>query len=68
MFALQGTWSCVSAQNDGKVIPEEITKQFITLGLVPIGKGSLDELKVFVKSETVRWAKAIQNAGLAGTQ
>jgi uncharacterized protein (TIGR03067 family) len=27
MFALQGTWSCVSAQNDGKVIPEEITKQ-----------------------------------------
>jgi hypothetical protein len=36
--------------------------------LVPIGKGSLDELNAFVKSETVRWAKVIQNAGLAGTQ
>jgi tripartite-type tricarboxylate transporter receptor subunit TctC len=47
---------------------EEITKRFVTMGLVPIGKGSLDELGAFVKSETVRWAKVIQNAGLAGTQ
>jgi tripartite-type tricarboxylate transporter receptor subunit TctC len=47
---------------------QEITKQFVTLGLVPIGKGSLNELNAFVKSETVRWAKVIQNAGLAGTQ
>jgi tripartite-type tricarboxylate transporter receptor subunit TctC len=47
---------------------EEITKQFITVGLVPIGKGSLKELNAFVKSETARWAKVIQNAGLAGTQ
>jgi hypothetical protein len=28
----------------------------------------LNELNAFVKSETVRWAKVIQNAGLAGTQ
>jgi tripartite-type tricarboxylate transporter receptor subunit TctC len=47
---------------------QEISKQFVTLGLVPIGKGSLNELDAFVKSETVRWAKVIQNAGLAGTQ
>jgi tripartite-type tricarboxylate transporter receptor subunit TctC len=47
---------------------DEISKQFVNLGLVPIGKGSLDELNAFVKSETVRWAKVIQNAGLAGTQ
>jgi hypothetical protein len=26
------------------------------------------ELDAFVKSETVRWAKVIRNAGLAGTQ
>jgi tripartite-type tricarboxylate transporter receptor subunit TctC len=58
----------LNAEVNAIVHTEEITKQFITLGLVPIGKGSLDELKVFVKSETVRWAKAIQNAGLAGTQ
>jgi hypothetical protein len=40
----------------------------MTLGIVPIGKGSLQELNAFVKSETVRWAKVIQSAGLAGTQ
>ena len=58
----------LNAEVNAIVHTEEITKQFITLGLVPIGKGSLDELKVFVKSETVRWAKVIRNAGLAGTQ
>jgi len=47
---------------------DEITKRFVGLGLVPIGKGSLDELGAFVKTETVRWAKVIQNAGLAGSQ
>jgi tripartite-type tricarboxylate transporter receptor subunit TctC len=47
---------------------DDISKQFVNLGLVPIGKGSLDELSAFVKSETGRWTKVIQNAGLAGTQ
>src|SRR5271166_6887001 len=47
---------------------EEIARQFAALGIVPVGKGSLDELSAFVKSETVRWAKVIQDAGLAGTQ
>lgn len=47
---------------------EEITKQFVSLGLVPIGKGSLSELDAFVKSETKRWDPVIRNAGLAGTQ
>jgi hypothetical protein len=35
---------------------------------VPIGKGSLEELDKFVKSETGRWAPVIRNAGLAGSQ
>jgi tripartite-type tricarboxylate transporter receptor subunit TctC len=47
---------------------DEISKQFIGIGLNPIGKGSLDELDAFVKSETVRWAKVIRDAGLAGSQ
>jgi tripartite-type tricarboxylate transporter receptor subunit TctC len=58
----------LNAEVNAIVHTEEITKQFVTLGLVPIGKGSLEELKAFVKSETVRWAKVIQDAGLAGTQ
>jgi tripartite-type tricarboxylate transporter receptor subunit TctC len=47
---------------------DDISKQFIGIGLNPIGKGSLDELSAFVKSETTRWAKVIRDAGLAGTQ
>jgi tripartite-type tricarboxylate transporter receptor subunit TctC len=47
---------------------DEITKQFVALGLNPIGKGSLEVLDEFVKTETVRWAKVIENANLAGTQ
>lgn len=47
---------------------DEIVKQFVALGLNPIGKGSLSELDAFVKSETKRWAPVIQNAGLAGSQ
>jgi tripartite-type tricarboxylate transporter receptor subunit TctC len=47
---------------------EEIRKQFIDMGLEPIGKGSLKDLEAFVKSETARWTPVIQNAGLAGSQ
>jgi tripartite-type tricarboxylate transporter receptor subunit TctC len=58
----------LNAEVNAIVHTEEISKQFMTLGIVPIGKGSLQELNTFVKSETVRWAKVIQSAGLAGTQ
>jgi tripartite-type tricarboxylate transporter receptor subunit TctC len=58
----------LNAEVNAIVHTEEISKQFMTLGIVPIGKGSLQELNAFVKSETVRWAKVIQSAGLAGTQ
>ena len=58
----------LNAEVNAIVQTEEITKRFVTMGLVPIGKGSLDELGAFVKSETGRWAKVIQNAGLSGTQ
>jgi len=47
---------------------EEISKKFVGLGLIPIGKGSPEELSAFVKAETARWDKVIRNAGLAGTQ
>jgi uncharacterized protein (TIGR03067 family) len=29
LTALQGTWTCVSAQNDGRTIPDELTKQLL---------------------------------------
>jgi hypothetical protein len=38
------------------------------LGMIGLGNKSLGELDDFVKSETVRWAKVIKEANLAGTQ
>jgi len=39
-----------------------------TLGMIAFGDKSLDQLDRYVKAETVRWAKVITNASLAGTQ
>ena len=39
-----------------------------TLGMIGLGDKSLEQLDDFVKSETVRWAKVITEADLAGTQ
>jgi tripartite-type tricarboxylate transporter receptor subunit TctC len=47
---------------------DEVTRQFVATGLVPIGNGSLKELEAFVTSETKRWAPVIRDAGLAGSQ
>ena len=58
----------LNAEVNAIVQTDEITKKFVSMGLVPIGKGSLTDLDAYVKSETVRWAKVIQNAGLAGSQ
>jgi tripartite-type tricarboxylate transporter receptor subunit TctC len=58
----------LNSEVNAAVHTKEITDQFVTVGLVPIGKGSLDELVSFVKSETVRWGKVIREADLAGTQ
>ena len=43
-------------------------KQFIDLGLIPLGKGSLAEIDAYTKSEVVRWGKVIRDAGIAGSQ
>ena len=58
----------LNAEVNAIVQTDEITKKFVSMGLVPIGKGSLTDLDAYVKSERVRWAKVIQNAGLAGSQ
>ena len=46
----------------------DVTKQLVTHSFVPIGKSSPDELDRFVKSETARWAKVLQQAGVAGSE
>jgi tripartite-type tricarboxylate transporter receptor subunit TctC len=45
-----------------------VTKQLVRLQFIPIGKGSPEELERFVTSETARWAKVLQQAGVAGSE
>ncbi len=37
-------------------------------GAIPVVSPGVDELRRFVDSETVRWAKVITDAGLAGSE
>jgi tripartite-type tricarboxylate transporter receptor subunit TctC len=46
----------------------DVAKQLVSHQFIPIGKGSPEELDRFVKSETVRWAKVLQQAGVAGSE
>ena len=46
----------------------EMKKPLETLGMVGLGDMSLEQFNDYVKSETARWAKVIENASLAGTQ
>jgi tripartite-type tricarboxylate transporter receptor subunit TctC len=58
----------LNAEVNAIVNEPDTQKQFVDLGLIPIGKGSLEEHDKFVKAETIRWGKVVHDAGIAGSQ
>jgi tripartite-type tricarboxylate transporter receptor subunit TctC len=46
----------------------EVKEQILKYGFLPLPSRGVDELKVFVKSEIVRWGKVVHEAGIAGSQ
>jgi tripartite-type tricarboxylate transporter receptor subunit TctC len=46
----------------------EVKEQILKHGFLPLSNRSVDELKVFVKSEIVRWGKVVNDAGIAASQ
>jgi tripartite-type tricarboxylate transporter receptor subunit TctC len=58
----------LNAEVNAIVNTAEVKQQLVNLGVNPIGRGSLDELQTFVKTEVVRWGKVLQDAGLAGSE
>jgi tripartite-type tricarboxylate transporter receptor subunit TctC len=58
----------LNAEVNAIVNTAEVKQQLVNLGINPIGRGSLDELRAFVKAEVVRWGKVLQEAGLAGSE
>jgi tripartite-type tricarboxylate transporter receptor subunit TctC len=45
----------------------EISDHFVTMGMIPVDTPSLDDLRAYVKSETIRWGKVVEQAGIAGS-
>jgi tripartite-type tricarboxylate transporter receptor subunit TctC len=50
------------------VTMDDVTARLTDLGMNPVGKGSIDELQRFLKSEIVRWGGVVQTAGIAGSE
>jgi tripartite-type tricarboxylate transporter receptor subunit TctC len=46
----------------------EVRDQILKYGFLPLQNRSVDELKVFVKSEIAHWGKVVQDAGVAASQ
>ncbi len=44
----------------------DVTRQLVAQSFIPIGKGSPEELDRFVRSETARFAKVVEQAGVGG--
>jgi tripartite-type tricarboxylate transporter receptor subunit TctC len=47
---------------------DDVRSRLAELGMIPVGKGSPDELRSFLESEITRWGKVVEAAGIAGTE
>jgi tripartite-type tricarboxylate transporter receptor subunit TctC len=52
----------------GLLATAEVKEQIVKLGVLPLESPSVDDMKVFVKSEIARWGKVVEAAGIAGTE
>lgn len=58
----------LNTQLNAAVALPDVSVRMRDLGMIPIGKGSPDELASFLKAEFGRWAKVVEAAGLAKSQ
>lgn len=58
----------LNTQLNAAVALPDVSVRMRDLGMIPIGKGSPDELATFLKAEFVRWGKVVETAGLAKSQ
>jgi tripartite-type tricarboxylate transporter receptor subunit TctC len=47
---------------------DDVRSRMKDLGMLPIGKGTPDELQHFLATEIVRWGKVVEAAGIAGSE
>jgi tripartite-type tricarboxylate transporter receptor subunit TctC len=52
----------------GVLAEPAIKEQIAKLSLIPLDSPSVDDMKVFVRSEITRWGKVVEAAGIAGSE
>ena len=50
------------------VAMDDVRTRMTDFGMIPVGAGSLDDLHQFLQSEIVRWAKVVEEAGIAHSE
>jgi tripartite-type tricarboxylate transporter receptor subunit TctC len=46
----------------------DVRQQVVALGMIPVASPSPEELQRFIETEIARWAKVVQQAGIAGSE
>jgi tripartite-type tricarboxylate transporter receptor subunit TctC len=58
----------LNSQLNGIVAMDDVRTRMNDIGMLPVGRGSLDELQQFLQSEIVRWGKVVEDAGIAHSE
>jgi len=58
---LNATLNAIMAMRD-------VRTRMADFGMIPVGTGSLDDLHQFLQSEIGRWAKVVEEAGIAHSE
>lgn len=58
----------LNAELTSVLMQPDVKEQILRFGFLPLQNRSVDELKTFVRQETVRWGDVVRKAGIAGSQ
>ena len=58
----------LNAELNAIVALNDVRARMTDLGMIPVGKGSPEELRSFLESEIARWGKIVEAAGIAGSE
>jgi tripartite-type tricarboxylate transporter receptor subunit TctC len=58
----------LNSQLNAIVATDDVHARMKDLGMIPIGKGSVEELQQFLQSEVEHWGKVVETAGLAHSE
>jgi tripartite-type tricarboxylate transporter receptor subunit TctC len=58
----------LNAELNAIMAMDDVRTRIENFGMIPRGTGSVPELRSFLESEVVRWAKVVEDAGIAHTE